>query len=79
MWLWILTRSLSAPVGLLWGFCGTPWPTWMWYYYMGICTAKALHFVEFYVDKCNGKALHFFQKKSMLFARPEIMQWSNTL
>ncbi len=59
MWLWILTRSLSAPVGLLWVFCGTPWPTWMWYYDMGICSAKALHFA----DKYNGEALHFLRNQ----------------
>jgi hypothetical protein len=62
MWLWIWTLSLSASVGLLWGFCGPPWPTWMWYYDMGKCSAKALHFVEFYLDKCNGEALHFFPR-----------------
>ncbi len=39
-----LGHSLSAPVGLLWGFCGPPWPTWMWCYDVSICNAEALHF-----------------------------------
>jgi len=30
--LWIGAQSLSAPVGLLWGYCGPPWLTWMWNY-----------------------------------------------
>jgi hypothetical protein len=27
--LWIGAWPLSAPVGLLWGYCGPPWLTWM--------------------------------------------------
>ncbi len=37
----------------LWNFIAEalrPWPTWILYYNVGICSAKALHFVEFYVD-----------------------------
>ncbi len=30
--LWIGTRSLSTPVGLLCGYCGPPLQTWMWNY-----------------------------------------------
>jgi hypothetical protein len=37
-----------STVGSLWGFCGPPWPTWKWYYEVGICNAEALHFVELY-------------------------------
>jgi hypothetical protein len=49
----------------LWNFNAEalrPWPTWMWYYNVGICSAQALHFVEFYVDIFHD---HMINQKSM--------------
>ena len=48
MWINVMQEQYN-----LWNFIAEalrPWPTWIWYYNVGICSAKALHFVEFYVD-----------------------------
>jgi len=48
MWINVMQKQHT-----LWNFNAEalrPWPTWMWYYNVGICSAKALHFVEFYAD-----------------------------
>ena len=48
MWINVMQKQHT-----LWDFNAEalrPWSTWMLYYNVGICSAKALHFVEFYVD-----------------------------
>jgi hypothetical protein len=48
MWINVMLEQYN-----LWNFIAEalrPWPTWIWYCNVGICSAKAIHFVEFYVD-----------------------------
>jgi hypothetical protein len=57
MWINVMQKQHT-----LWNFNAEalrPWSTWMWYYNVGICSAKALHFVEFYVDISRIDCLSF--------------------
>ncbi len=49
--LWIGAWSLSAPVGLLWGYCDPPWLTWMWnydveFYFICMINLKLMLFMQ---------------------------------